>query len=266
MVNSHLRITSVINAHSLDSTITGLPTFNLSDLNLLSDVDFELPTNLRLGHLAETIVSKLIHSSTNYNIRYENIQLLEAKKTIGEIDFILEENYTKQLFHMELAYKFYLYDPNISSESVHNWVGPNRNDSLIKKLDKTKNKQFPLLYHNCSKLKFDKINLDNVSQVLCLLASLYIPYECKASFSSSYQKAIKGYYLTIDKFISLNNTEKMYFLPSKQAWGMDPAKNKTWLEFYEIENQLKNSIKEKQALLCWQKYGDSFISFFIVWW
>jgi hypothetical protein len=31
---------------------------------------------------------------------------------------------------MELAYKFYLFDPSISSEPINNWIGPNRNDSL----------------------------------------------------------------------------------------------------------------------------------------
>jgi hypothetical protein len=48
---------------------------------------------------------------------YENIQVIEDKKTIGEIDFLLKKN-TKQVIHMELAYKFYLFDPSISSEPI----------------------------------------------------------------------------------------------------------------------------------------------------
>jgi hypothetical protein len=35
---------------------------------------------------------------------------------------------------MELAYKFYLFDPSISSEPINNWIGPNRN-SLQEKLE-----------------------------------------------------------------------------------------------------------------------------------
>jgi hypothetical protein len=35
---------------------------------------------------------------------------------------------------MELAYKFYLFDPSISSEPINNWIG-NRNDSLQEKLE-----------------------------------------------------------------------------------------------------------------------------------
>jgi hypothetical protein len=141
------RIVSILKANSLDYSITGLHAFNLSELSLATDLEFQLPTNIRLGHLAERIVSELIKSSSNYKVLYENIQVIEDKNTIGEIDFIIEEILTKRVIHIELAYKFYLFDPSISSEPINNWIGPNRNDSLKEKLDKLKNKQFPLLYH-----------------------------------------------------------------------------------------------------------------------
>jgi len=265
-VKNKLRITSILKAHSLDYLVTGLPTFSLTELKLVSDVDFPLPTNLRLGHLAEKVVSGLIKLSTNYKVLYENVQLIEDKKTIGEIDFIITENNTGQLIHMELAYKFYLYDPEISSETITNWIGPNRNDSLKEKLEKVKSKQFPLLHHDSAKSIFDKLQIGEVSQVLCLLVSLYIPYKYKGSFSSTYEKAIKGYYLGLEKFISFDHSEKSYYLPSKKEWGMDPSGNKNWLGFTDLEKQIKGNMREKQARLCWQKFKDSYSSFFIVWW
>ena len=88
MVNKP-RISSILNTNSLDYSTTGLHSFNLKDLKLSGELNFELPTNLRLGHLAEKIVSNLIKASSNYKIVYENIQLIEDKQTIGEIDFIL---------------------------------------------------------------------------------------------------------------------------------------------------------------------------------
>lgn len=260
------RITSILKANSLDFLITGLPTFNLSQLNLITDLEFELPTNIRLGHLAEKVVSELIKSSNNYKVLYENIQIIEAKKTIGEIDFIIEEIETKALIHMELAYKFYLFDPSISSEPINNWIGPNRNDSLIQKLEKLKRKQFPLLHHKATKSKFHNLEIDEISQTLCLLVSLFIPYGYEASFSPIYKKAIKGYYLNLKTFISLDHSEKMYCVPSKKEWGIDPSKNEIWTDFNGIEKYLNTSMEEKQAPLCWQKHKDSYISFFIVWW
>ena len=260
------RIASILKAKSLDFSVTGLQTFNLSLLNLATDLEFQLPTNLRLGHLVEKIVSELIKSSNNYKVLYENVQVIEDKKTIGEIDFIIEDINTKHLIHMELAYKFYLFDPKLSSEPINNWIGPNRNDSLKEKLEKLKRKQFPLLYHNRAKSKFNNIEIDDVFQALCLLVSLFIPYEYKASFSPIYKKAIKGYYLNIETFISLDNSEKTYYIPSKKEWGMDPFENEIWTDFNGVEKYISTSIKEKQAPLCWQKYKDSYLVFFIVWW
>ncbi len=260
------RITSILKANSLDYSITGLQTFNLSGLNLVTDLEFQLPKNLRLGHLAEKIVSELIKSSTNYKVLYENVQVLEDKKTIGEIDFIIQEINTNRLIHMELAYKFYLFDPNISSEAINNWIGPNRNDSLKEKLEKLKRKQFPLLYHDCAKSQFNNIDIDKVSQALCLLVSLFIPYEYKASFNPIYEKAVKGYYIRFEKFISLDNSEKTYYIPSKKEWGVDPSENEIWIDFKGVEKYINTSIKEKQAVLCWQKYQASYLAIFIVWW
>jgi hypothetical protein len=260
------RIASILKASNLDFSITGLPTFNLLELNLLSDLEFQLPSNLRLGHLVEKIVSELIKSSTNYKVLYENIQVIENKKTIGEIDFIIAANNTKQVIHLEVAYKFYLFDPNISSEPINNWIGPNRNDSLKEKLEKVSSKQFPLLYHKGAKSKLNNIEIDKASQALCLLASLFIPYEYKANFSPSYKKAIKGYYLNIQTFISLDSSEKTYYIPSKKEWGMDPAENEIWSDFNGVEKYINTSIKEKKAPLCWQKHKESYLAFFIVWW
>lgn len=265
-MNPKSRIASILKASSLDFSNSGLTAFNLSELNLGTDLEFQLPSNLRLGHLVEKIVSELIKSSTNYQVIYENVQVIEAKKTIGEIDFIIEDQNLRQLIHLEVAYKFYLFDPSISSEPINNWIGPNRNDSLKEKLEKVKKKQFPLLYHKAAKSKLKNIGIDEVSQALCLLASLFIPYGYKASFSPIYEKAIKGYYLNIATFIGLDHSAKTYYLPSKKEWGMDPAKNETWTIFNGIEEYLNTSIKEKKATLCWQKQGNSYLAFFIVWW
>lgn len=260
------RIESILKANCLDASVTDLQTFDLSELNLNSELEFQLPTNLRLGHLVEKIVAELIKSSTNYKVHYENTQLIEDKKTIGEIDFILENKNTQQLIHMELAYKFYLFDPSISSKIVNNWIGPNRNDSLREKLAKLKKKQFPLLYHPCAQSKFADIKTNEATQALCLLVSLFVPYAYKGQFSPTYQKAIKGYYLDKKTFISLDNPAKSYYFPPKKEWGMCPSENEIWTDFNSIEEQLCTSIEEEQAPLCWQKMEDSYLAFFIVWW
>ena len=47
---------------------------------------------------------------------------------------------------------------------------------------------------------------------------------------------------------------------------MDPFENNIWTDFKGIEKNIIISITEKQAPLCWQKYKDTYVEFFIVWW
>ena len=265
-MNTISRITSVLKASCIDSSITGVETFHLSDLKSISNLDFELPTNLRLGHLVERIVAELINSSNNFKILYENTQIIEGKTTIGEIDFIIENKKTKQTIHLELAYKFYLLDPTISSDTINNWIGPNRNDSLKQKIEKLNSKQFPLLHHKSAESFFPKINIEKTSSSLCLLASLFIPYQYKNKVSPVYAKAIKGHYLNLETFKRLNNSTKSYCIPTKKEWGIDPAENEKWLRFDQIELEIEKRILEKQAPLCWQKDKNEYSTFFIVWW
>jgi uncharacterized protein len=265
-MNTKSRIDSILKANCLDFNATGLPSFNLSELQLQPDLDFALPTNIRLGHLAEKIVSELIKLSANYNVLYENIQLIEEKKTIGEIDFMIEEITTKKVIHLELAYKFYLFDPSISSEPTHNWIGPNRNDSLREKLDKLKRKQLPLLYDKCAESTFSDLIIGDVSQAICLFVSLFIPYEYKGEFSPIYKKAIQGYYLNLETFTDLDHSSNEYHLPSKKEWGMEPCKNEIWTDFAGVEKDLHTIVHKQQSPLCWQKQNDSYAAFFIVWW
>ena len=260
------RIDSILRTNNLDLSIAGFRPFSLSDLDVTIDPDLQIPKNLRLGHLVEKIVAELIRASTNYNLIHENIQLIEGKDTIGEIDFIIENTIKKQLIHMELAYKFYLFDPSISSDPIKNWIGPNKNDSLIKKIEKLKKKQFPLLYHRSTKSKLNDIDIDTVSQALCFLVSLYVPFAFKERLDPIYEKAIKGYYLSFEQFKDIDNARKSYHLPIKQEWGMEPSENKTWTDYNGVEKKIKTILKGKQAVLCWQKNKDKYLSFFIVWW
>lgn len=265
-MNPKSRIKAVINTENLGTSVTGFSNFNLSELAINSELDFELPTNLRLGHLVEKIVSYCIKSATNFKLLHENIQIKKDKNTIGEIDFIIENKLTKELIHLELAYKFYLYDPSISTEIIENWIGPNRKDSLKEKLDKLKQKQFPLLHKEATKSTLSISETDGISQKLCLLTSLYIPYEYNAGFSPEYRKAIKGYYFNFETFKSLDNSKKSYYLPTKKEWGINPAQHTVWTDFKGVEAAILEMLQQNHSPLCWQKLNDSYEEFFIVFW
>ncbi|MCG9792999.1 DUF1853 family protein [Flavobacterium algicola] len=265
-MNTKSRIASILDTKTLDSSVTGFPTFDLSSLESANDLEFDLPTNLRLGHLVEKIVSYSIQSSQHYKLLYENIQIKDDQKTIGEIDFIVEDIRNQQLTHVELAYKFYLYDPTISSKLNYNWIGPNRNDSLMEKLEKLRVKQFPLLNHARTASQLCNVDLKIVSQALCLLVSLFVPHHFKQTLPPSFQQAIKGYYVNLETFISLHSDDRLYHIPIKTAWGIDPQDNEDWHNYASIISQLEINMFEKQAPLCWQKQQGIYTAFFVIWW
>lgn len=260
------RVSSVLHAKNLNESLTGFSSFQLSNLQFEKQTKFDLPTNVRLGHLAEKIVSQLIQHSSNYDLLYENVQVVEGKKTVGELDFIVRNKASNQVTHVELAYKFYLFDPQISTNSINNWIGPNRNDSLVEKLDKLKQKQFPLLYHENSKSLLNTINFDEIKQALCLLASLYVPYDHQQIFNPDYSKCIRGYYFNATLFAARDHSDKQYFIPSKKEWGIHPVHNKIWLNYADVQNEIQQVEIQQRAILCWEKHKENYSEFFIVWW
>ncbi len=261
------RIDSVLKASALDESITNCATFDLATLKIKNVNSIEVPTNIRLGHLIENIVAQLFKASNVYDLLYHTTQIIVDKKTIGEIDFVIKNSRTHEIIHLEFAYKFYLFDPEVSAESPHNcWIGPNRNDSLYEKLDKLKTKQFPLLFHPCTQQTLPNLVVNRVSQQLCLLASLYVPFDFKGPISNSYQKAIKGYYMNFEAFVKQHTSSKTYCLPSKKDWGLDPTDNKNWSEFTATRENIIKKLEEKQAALCWEMDNGTATQFFIIWW
>lgn len=265
-MNSKSRITSILNASALDTSVTGFSSFPLSELNLPEDLEFDLPTNVRLGHLAENVISECIRASNSHDLLFANIQLHEDKKTIGELDFILQNTETLEVTHVEMAYKFYLYDPNISGTTLTNWIGPNRNDTLHNKLEKLRSKQFPLLHHPAAADVLKEINVNTISQKLCLLASLFTPYQFKQSFSPAIKKAICGHYTNFETFQKLHHSSKYYYLPHKKDWGINPSEGADWKNFTVVEKHIRKSLDEKQAVLYWENDKGNFSTNFIVWW
>ena len=64
-----------------------------------------------------------------------NIQIQDGKKTLGELDCVLQTD--DKVLHLELALKFYL---GFGDE----WIGPNRRDYLADKIAHTRDHQLPL--------------------------------------------------------------------------------------------------------------------------
>lgn len=251
-----------------DTKLLAYAPFLLNSIGEIQNSQIEIKENLMLGKRVEHYFKHYLENYTQFIITNENIQVFEGSKTIGELDYLLKKD--AQVFHIELAYKFYLFDPNNSTEELENWIGPNKNDSLLKKVNKLANKQFPLLNTPQAKevLQLPQSEIEKHQQQACLLGQLFIPENYKGhAFKDINPKAIRGYYLSYSVFYASNHTNQLYFVPKKQNWLVAPNQNTSWFTFEEIDRQLKTNLYQQKSTLLWSKQKNGKTqSMFITWW
>lgn len=247
----------------LGDTIYGLSQFEYELSNPLPIAAHSLLPQ-RLGKRIEHFVSHDIKQLPNTEIITENLQIKRDKQTIGEIDAIITQN--SQPIHLEIIYKFYLYDESVGTSQLDHWIGPNRNDSLVFKLNKLKQKQLPLLYHEQTKKQLDYLSIQNIEQSVLFKAQLFVPKPFNiATLESINTNCIAGYYYTIKQLPSFSDCQ--FYIPNKLNWLITINQRVTWLNFTEFEVQLTVLLQKKRSPLVWIKHPDGILErAFIVWW
>jgi uncharacterized protein len=257
-----------------DSNIFKLKQFSIPQVRFPEPSDFltdlpSLKTNYVLGKRTEDFYSFLFSKSSKYNILAQRLQIFRNKITLGELDFILEAPEENKLLHLEVVYKFYIYDPTIPGE-LERWIGPNRKDSLLRKLDKLKNRQLPLLYKPETVSALERLGAETkfIEQQVSFLASLFLPRCSKqAEFPYINNAGIAGTWMPFQDFTFQNFGGQEFYIPVKQDWPIDPAQNDTWYSFQEILPQVQKSLEAKKSPLIWMHdNAGKYERFFIVWW
>lgn len=161
-----------------DKNIDSLSLFKIEDLALnqiiknVEKLALELfPSPFYpLGKYAEALVGIYLNQHSDYQLLAKNIQLIEEKITLGEVDFLLFDKRKKEYIHLEFAIKYYL---KVEINDKTHFIGPNAKDSLKRKVVKLKEVQLPLLkkYPHLLPDKFSKIEfkLKLLFKVFCFL-------------------------------------------------------------------------------------------------
>jgi hypothetical protein len=224
---------------------------------------------LRLGHQIEHIFKQLIEYSEAYKIVVHNLPVRQNGRTLGEIDFILKDKIQDKLIHVELTYKFYIIKTEIS-EPIHKFIGPNRRDSFFDKVEKIKNKQFPLLHspEGSKALKISKIDHLNIEHQSCFKAQLFKPYGSNTvDIGTLNADCLVGYWLRFDKFNKPEFKDAQFYMPSKSEWVIEPHNQLVWKSHSEIKIDIKERLSKEYAPLIWLKKSNfEFEKMFIVWW
>tara|TARA_R110002095_G_scaffold203890_1_gene186244 strand:- start:76 stop:870 length:795 start_codon:yes stop_codon:yes gene_type:complete len=242
---------------------------NLSQFEIISKsdkIDVIIDKKLRLGKYVERFVSFELEQQENISILAENIQIQDGKITLGELDCLLLKS--NKPIHLEIIYKFYLYDASVGETEIEHFIGPNRKDSLKEKLTKLKDKQLPLLHSTECKNFLNELNLlsEDISQQVYFKAQLFMPFSKQNMQLKTLNTAcIVGFYVNENE---LNNfSDCKFFIPQKKDWLVFPHTNINWLNFTDFKAIVQDYFEQQFSTLCWVKLKNGELKkVFLVWW
>lgn len=221
--------------------------------------------HIRLGKLIEQFVLFELGQNESIAILKANVQIFKDQITIGELDCLLQ--HLAQYIHLEIVYKFYLYDPSFPDE-LDRWIGPNRNDSLVQKLKKLKEKQLPLLYAPETKTYLDQWGLDSsvFMQQLHFKAQLFVPIEMVGEeFPLVNNACVEGFYLRQNQLSNFQN--HTFYIPGKLDWLIVPHSGVLWWPMDVFQVKISELLVDSKSPLCWMKSPEGELGkFFVVWW
>ena len=236
------------------------------DFKEINNISLDSIDSIRLGKLVEQFVFIQLQQNKSISIIAQNLQIIVDKITIGEIDCLIQ--YLNKYIHLEIVYKFYLYDEHINTGELDHWIGPNRKDSLVFKLNKLKNKQLPLLNHFKTKELLHKIDLNPelISSMVFFKAQLFVPkILIENTFKLINNNCIIGYYIGMSEYKSLNNCE--FYMPNKLDWLTDPHQKVNWMSQINFTPYVEAEINQSRSPLCWMKdEKNNLQKIFIVFW
>lgn len=114
----------------------------------------------KLGHLYEDALTILLKNSRAHTLVEKSLQIQkDIHTTVGEVDFLLRNNDSSQLIHLELATKFYL---GVETPTGILLPGPDARDNYERKLSRMREHQLQLghRYHNFLPAEYRKENLE----------------------------------------------------------------------------------------------------------
>lgn len=247
-----------------NNAVYGLHQLLLNDSPI--KIDKEIDEKQRLGKYVENFVFHQIEKQNNASLIAKNIQIQKEKQTIGELDCLLQLN--SKPIHLEIVYKFYLYVETLGEDEIERFIGPNKKDSLVEKLNKLKEKQLPLLYSNeCESYltEFD-LKATEFNQFVLFKAQIFLPYiNQKATFSKLNNDCKTGIYINKKELVKFKDCK--FFKPLKKDWLLKPHCNVSWKTYNDIRPQLKEYLREEYSPMLWIKNKNGVIDkVFLVWW
>lgn len=180
-----------------------------------------------LGSYFETLFSFAIENLSSLKVVFEHFQIehfqIEGKgKTLGEVDMLVETP-EGELHQFEIAIKFYLERPDLYP---HDWIGPNKNDSLLKKVTRAREHQLCILQTEDGSAAIEHVTKNReIKSDLLIFGRLYSALKNQQDITSWLAQNERGGWIRESDFILLIRYFSDFCVLEKPHWMAFSEKN-----------------------------------------
>ncbi len=210
----------------------------------------------RLGKQFEDVVEALIRNSPNAKLLARNLTILDKKRTLGELDYLIQQT-GGQVLHLEVAIKFYLHHPQI--HGLSGFIGPGGRDRLDIKQQRLQTHQLPIT----RKAEARQALLDSdlplpTHQATLLTGYLFYPYNTYYTAHWPQIKALhpnhyKGWWLRhsdIEQLDTQPDSDTYFVILPRHHWiaGLEHQEHLTPLTKTELKHQITEAHSPKMIV------------------
>lgn len=181
-----------------------------------------------IGSYFETLFSFAVENLSSLNVVLEHFQIEGGGKTLGEVDMLVE-TLEGELHQFEIAIKFYLERPDFYP---HDWIGPNKNDSLLKKITRAREHQLSIFQTKEGADAIKHIAQGRVPNAsLLVFGRSYLMLNNQQDIASWLSQDEYGGWVRESNFILLMNYFSYFYVLEKPHWMAFPEVNETFILF-----------------------------------
>ncbi|TYL47526.1 DUF1853 family protein [Marinomonas sp. IMCC 4694] len=168
-----------------------------------------------MGRYFETLFSYAIEHLSTLTIQLEHLQIQADGKTLGEIDMLVETP-EGGLHQFEIAVKFYLQRPDFHP---NDWIGPNKNDSLAKKVSRANAHQLTILHTEEGKAAIAKVSKGRTPRAnLLIFGRLYEALKTPKDIDHWFNQSSHGGWVRVSDLMLLAQHFSHYRCLEKPHW------------------------------------------------
>ena len=205
-----------------------------------------------LGSYFETLFSFAIENLSDLVIRLEHFQIEKEGQTLGEVDMLVETP-NGELHQFEIAIKFYLERPDLYP---HDWIGPNKNDSLLKKVSRAREHQLLILQTEKGQEVVSHVtNGRDVQANLLIFGRLYSALTCRKEVDQWLSQNKRGGWIRVSDLFLLMPYFSYFLILEKPHWLAAPDISDDFSFFslqstYNLADYFLRDDRPKHAFLC----------------